>query len=223
MIKLMPLVEQIHQKQLEEVGVKDIALGAAMAASSIFGGAKAQSKIPTDKPAITQQASVGNINPKFWVQTTDKETNPDIQKIQQVIKAYRLYTIERWKLGDKSQITMGKDTMNYKNPEDIKRVESNFMLWCLGTGEDGKNGFYTSQFEFPTAFLRDVNKGTMENLGLAGNDILTLINNSSITVKQMAEWNNYVKWMKDKGYAGDKRMNQADFRNEVLKEYKGEK
>ena len=49
MIKLMPIVEQIQQEQLEEAGVKDIALGAAMAASSLFGGAKAQSKIPTDK------------------------------------------------------------------------------------------------------------------------------------------------------------------------------
>ena len=62
MIKLMPIVEQIHQEQLEEAGVKDIALGAAMAASSIFGGAKAQSKIPTDQPAITATSTQSAIS-----------------------------------------------------------------------------------------------------------------------------------------------------------------
>ena len=62
MIKLMPIVEQLQQEQLEEAGFKDIALGAAMAASSIFGGAKAQSKIPTDKPAITATSTQSTIS-----------------------------------------------------------------------------------------------------------------------------------------------------------------
>lgn len=61
MIKLIDLVEEIQQDRLEEKGVKDIALGAAMAASSMFGGAKAQSKIPTDQPAITKSVSQTNI------------------------------------------------------------------------------------------------------------------------------------------------------------------
>jgi hypothetical protein len=64
MIKLMPIVEQIQQEQLEEAGFKDIALGAAVVASSIFGGAKAQSKIPTDKPAITATSTQSTILPQ---------------------------------------------------------------------------------------------------------------------------------------------------------------
>ena len=64
MIKLMPIIEQIQQEQLEEAGVKDIALGAAMAASSIFGGAKAQSKIPTDTSTITQSITKTVISPQ---------------------------------------------------------------------------------------------------------------------------------------------------------------
>jgi hypothetical protein len=150
MIKLMPLVEQIQQDQLKEVGVKDIALGAAMAASSIFGGAKAQSKIPTDKPAIT---------------VSDTRTGTDV---------------------------------------------------------DGINGFFTSQFEFPTAFLKDLNSGKVTNLGLEGNNALQKVNESGITIKQMAEWNNYVKWMKSKGYSGDKQMDKKGFSENVLEQYKQE-
>ena len=114
MIKLMPIVEQLHQEQLDEAGVKDIALGAAIAASSIFGGAKAQSKIPMDKPAIT---------------VSDTRTGTDV---------------------------------------------------------DGINGFFTSQFEFPGAFLKDLNSGKVSNLGISGNDVLQKVNESGITVKQMA-------------------------------------
>ena len=69
MIKLMPIVEQIQQDQLEKAGVKDIALGAAMAASSIFGGAKAQSKIPTDQPTITAtstQSAISSQEKDVW-------------------------------------------------------------------------------------------------------------------------------------------------------------
>ena len=64
MIKLMSIVEQLHQEQLDEAGVKDIALGAAIAASSIFGGAKAQSKIPTQQPTITQSVTQTSISPQ---------------------------------------------------------------------------------------------------------------------------------------------------------------
>jgi len=63
MIKLMPIVEQIQQEhQLDELSAKKAATVAAIAASSIFGGAKAQSKIPTDKPAITQSIKQVNIS-----------------------------------------------------------------------------------------------------------------------------------------------------------------
>lgn len=214
MIKLVDLLNE--DNQIEEAGVKDIALGAAMAASSIFGGAKAQSKIPTDKPAITQQANIGNINPKFWINDTN-----DIKSIQKVIKAYRLYSIANWKKG-KEDIKMSGQEMDPNKPEDVSRVGKNYMLWCLGTSEDGKNGKFTSQFEFPGAFLKDLNSGKVSDLGLEGNDILSLVNSSQLSVMQMAEWNNFVKWMKDKGYSGKEDMDHVDFRDNVLQQYKGQ-
>ena len=150
MIKLMPIVEQLHQEQLDEAGVKDIALGAAMAASSIFGGAKAQSKIPTDKPAIT---------------ISDTRTGTDV---------------------------------------------------------DGINGYFTSQFRFPLAFLKNLNTGVIQDLGFEGNNALQKINEVGVSVKQMAEWNNFVTWMESKGYSKNKQMDRTQFSEDVLKQYKQE-
>ena len=121
-----------------------------MVASSIFGGAKAQSKIPTDKPAIT---------------VSDTRTGTDV---------------------------------------------------------DGINGLFTSRFEFPTAFLKDLNSGNIKNLGYEGNDALQKVNESGISVKQMAEWNNYVKWMKSKGFSGNKKMDNVKFSEDILEQYKQE-
>jgi len=215
---MIKLVDLLNEKQnIEELGAKDIALGAAMAASSMFGGAKAQSKIPTDKPAITQQVTKGKTNPNFWV----KDTN-DIKSIQKAIKDYRAFSIARWKKG-KQVIHMSGQEMNPGKPEDVDRVEKNYMLWCLGTSEDGKNGKYTSQFEFPGAFLEDKDTKEREDLGLKGNKQMTSTSSSSgITVQQMKEWNDYVKWMKDNGYSGKEDMDHADFRDNVLKQYKGQ-
>jgi hypothetical protein len=47
-------------------------------------------------------------------------------------------------------------------------------------------------------------------IGLEGNNALSKVNEAGISVQQMAEWNNYVKWMKDKGYSGNKQMVQLD-------------
>jgi hypothetical protein len=91
-----------------------------------------------------------------------------------------------------------------------------------GTDIDGINGLFTSQFEFPTAFLKDLNSGKITNLGFEGNKALQKINESGISVKQMAEWNNYVKWMKSKGYSGNKQMDKKGFSENVLKQYKQE-
>jgi hypothetical protein len=215
---MIKLVDLLNEKQnIEELGAKDIALGAAMAASSMFGGAKAQSKIPTDKPATTQQVTKGKTNPNFWV----KDTN-DIKSVQKAIKDYRVFSIARWKKG-RQGIKMSGQEMNPGNPEDVDRVEKNYMLWCLGTSEDGKNGKYTSQFEFPGAFLEDKDTKEREDLGLKGNKQMTSTSSSSgITVQQMKEWNDYVKWMKDNGYSGKEDMDHADFRDNVLKQYKGQ-
>ena len=89
-----------------------------------------------------------------------------------------------------------------------------------GTELDGKNGYWTSQFKFPTAFLRNLNTGKVSALGLKGNWALQEINKSGLTVKQMAEWNNFVAWMESKGYSKNRKMDNAEFRDKVLKEYK---
>jgi len=91
-----------------------------------------------------------------------------------------------------------------------------------GTDVDGINGLYTSQFKFPTAFLRDLNSNKIINLGIQGNNVLKIINNTGISVKQMAEWNNYVKWMEGKGFSGNKKMDNIQFSENVLEQYKQE-
>ena len=146
----MPIVEQLQQEQLDELGVKDIALGAAMTAASIFGGANAQSKIPTDKPSVTVSST------------------------------------------------------------------------RTGTQVDGINGSFTSQFRFPKAFLKDLNTGKIQNLGFEGNEALSKINASGITITQMEEWNKFVEWMKSKGLSGSKQMDHILFSEDALKQYKTE-
>ena len=42
-----------------------------------------------------------------------------------------------------------------------------------GTSVDGIIGRYTSQFRFPAAFMKDLNTGTVENLGVEGNEALS--------------------------------------------------
>jgi hypothetical protein len=36
----------------------------------------------------------------------------------------------------------------------------------------------------------------------------------------MEDWNNYVAWMKDRGYSGSPKMNKPDFSSTVLEEYR---
>lgn len=212
----MPLVEQIQQEQLDEAGFKDIALGAAMAASSLFGGdAKAQSKIPTDKPAITAAATT-KTNPNFWADVNDTS---DIQQVQTVMKAYRKYSLAQWK---KNKILINDMDKLYREltPQERIDAEKRYMGVTQKTDPDGLNGEYTSRFIFPLAFLKDLNSGEVKNLGLEGNEILQLVSQSGLTTQQMAEWNQFVKWMTEKGYAGDKKMNNFKFSNNVLKQYK---
>jgi cell division protein ZapA (FtsZ GTPase activity inhibitor) len=106
----------------------------------------------------------------------------------------------------KSQITMVDTTRT----GDIR----------TGTDVDGINGFFTSQFQFPTAFLKDLNSGKVTNLGYEGNEALQKVNESGISVQQMAQWNNFVKWMESKGYSGSKDMDNIEFSKKVLEEYK---
>jgi len=91
-----------------------------------------------------------------------------------------------------------------------------------GTDVDGINGLFTSQFEFPTSFLKNLNSGKIKNLGYEGNEALQKVNEAGISVQQMAQWNNFKKWMVSKGYSGTKKMDNIKYSNDVLKEYKQE-
>lgn len=67
----------------------------------------------------------------FWV----KDTN-DIKAVQDFIKAYRVYTVADWKLGDgegkggHGTITLQGRHMRPDNPADVKAVESDYMKWA---------------------------------------------------------------------------------------------
>jgi len=105
---------------------------------------------------------------------------------------------------------------------DLKAQTTMTTTTRTGTDVDGINGYFTSQFEFPAAFLKDLNSGNIKNLGLSGNESLSKVNESGLSTKQMTEWNNYVKWMKSKGYSGNKQMDKSGFSEDVLEQYKKE-
>jgi hypothetical protein len=92
----------------------------------------------------------------------------------------------------------------------------------IGTDLDGINGFYTSQFTFPKAFLINLNTGNVKNLGLKGNTVLEKVNEAGITVQQMAEWNNFVGWMDQRGYTKNKNMDHKPYSKNVWEQYKKE-
>lgn len=61
---------------------------------------------------------------------------------------------------------------------------------------------------------------TLINKGVKGNELLKkYIPDTLITIEQMVEWNNFVDWMKDKGYSGKDIMDTKKERDKVLKEY----
>lgn len=105
---------------------------------------------------------------------------------------------------------------------DLKAQTTMTTTTRTGTDVDGINGLYTSQFSFPKAFLKNLNTGKVSDLGLDGNKALQKVNESGLTIQQMAEWNNYVKWMQSKGFSGNKKMDNIEFSENVLEQYKKE-
>lgn len=57
-------------------------------------------------------------------------------------------------------------------------------------------------------------------MGFEGNESLKLIKDSTLTIKNMEEWNKFVEWMKTNGYSGNKSMDNIRFSDDVLKTYK---
>ena len=70
-------------------------------------------------------------NKKFWV-----KDDHDLKTVQSLIKAYRTYTMADWKAGAKDPkkymhggIKLDRP-MDPNNPEDVKRVEVEYMRWA---------------------------------------------------------------------------------------------
>jgi hypothetical protein len=216
----------LTEAELEELDLKQAAkkarnfLGAAAIAASTLAGGSAKAATPSadstnTKSAITKTTSTVKTNPNFWV----KDTN-DIKKVQNLFKAYRLWTLAQWKK-DRALIINHTKYYSQLTPIERESIEKSFMKDAPETTEDGKNGQYTSRFIFPDAFLKDLNNNTITNLGLEGNEALKVVNKVGITTNQMREWNAFVDWMKTKGISGTPDMNHEDVRNDVLKQYKG--
>jgi hypothetical protein len=192
-------------------------LAALMAAPSLSSAQKSQiSNIA--KTEMSSNVSTTKTNPSFWV----KDTN-DIKKIQDIFKIYRAWTLNLWK-NDKATIIDSTKFYSKMTPAERENIESRYMTNSNKTDVDGLNGQYTSSFIFPSAFLRDLDAGTVTNLGLKGNESLNdLLKKAkgTISITDLNQWNDFVKWMKTKGYSGKTDMNQANFSNKVLQQYKG--
>jgi len=221
---LLATLNELEEGSLTENKITDVAnklkkIGLSIGLFTLLAGTNptsAQTKaidLAKGQTTTTQTISTTKTNPNFWV----KDTN-DIKKIQMVMKAYRKYTLGQWKKGEAK--IMGTKYANLTD-EERKSIESRYITDATRTDEDGKNGEFTSNFIFPLAFLKDLNTGAIENLGLEGNEALQLVKKSGLTGQQIAEWNQFAKWMKENKYAGDKKMNNLKYSNNVLQQYKG--
>jgi len=92
----------------------------------------------------------------------------------------------------------------------------------IGTQVDGIIGSFTSQFQFPGAVLHNLDSKTTTNLGVEGNKAMQEMK-GLLTSDQMKEWNSFQKWLSNKGYAGDVKMDHGGFDKTVLADYKKEK
>jgi len=199
---------------LKKLGLSAAVIAALMASPQL---SQAQKDVVSNLKGQTTMTASTKTNPNFWIKVND--TN-DIKKIQTVIKAYKKYVLALWK-NDKAYINNIEKYYSQMTPEEQKVQEKRFMSIQEKTDVDGLNGEFTSKFQFPGAFLKDLNTGNIKSLGLEGNEVLQLFNKSGLTTQQMAEWNQFVKWMVEKKYAGDKKMNNFKFSNDVLQQYKG--
>ena len=198
--------------KLKKLGLSATVIAALLAAPQLSQAQKSPLKDLAKQ--TTQTISTSKTNPNFWVSDTS-----DIKRIQNLFKAYRWWTLAQWKQ-NKAVIIDTTKFYSQMTPNERKSIETKYMKDAPETEEDGKNGQFTSKFIFPGAFLKDLSTGNIENLGLEGNKSLEIVNKVGITVDQMKDWNNFVKWMKDKGASGNSEMNHEDYRNKILQQYK---
>ena len=102
---------------------------------------------------------------------------------------------------EKANAIMGTTDMNPNNPADVKRVDTGYMKWTLGTSDDGILGQYTSQFIFPGTWAWKGNNALAKQGTETNKKLLQL---SGLSVKQMEDWNKFVDWMKKAKIDGKK-------------------
>lgn len=231
MIKLIDILKEIEQEQqVEEGKVGSIVTGLGLAAATMLGGAKAQTKAPADnaKPAVTRQA-------------TSLKGSPDVMKVQTALQNVRNVMIDQWKKGNMG-IKVGDVKMYPNSEQDVQTVDQRFMPIVkavtmtssgrVGTAVDGKIGEYTSKYKFPiigsdtTHILNTVNgkvvKKTTTVTSSINQTMLKAAMEAGITLAQMREWNDFVDWLIENGYAGQDEMNNITYSKEVLQKYKDE-
>jgi hypothetical protein len=93
----------------------------------------------------------------------------------------------------KANAILGTKNMDPSNPEDVKRVDTGYMKWTLGTSDDGVLGQYTSQFMFPGTWAWK-GDNALAKQGIETNKTLSQI--SKLEPEQMKAWNKFVEWMK---------------------------
>lgn len=186
------LTEDIEKKmEMDESWKKNVVAG-ALAASTLFGAnAQSNKQVHPTSISVPQTKSMdvsilanwndyvewlkknglsGNkkMNNIAFSKKTMEEYNKEnpnskltydmVKPIQTQIKKYRNSVIDYAKSGKPVNFS-------FKPKSDY----SNFMPWVLGTGEDGINGEFTSQFIFPKKYLRNLNTNTLVDLGYASN------------------------------------------------------
>ena len=104
---------------------------------------------------------------------------------------------------EKANAILGTKNMDPSNPDDVKRVDTGYMKWTLGTSDDGVLGQYTSQFVFPGTWAW---KGddALAKQGIETNKSLSKI--SKLDQKHMKAWNKFVEWMKEEGKLNGKKI-----------------
>jgi hypothetical protein len=207
-------LEEGIMDKLKKLGLSATVIAALLASPQLTQAQKSPLE-DLAKQQTTQTVSVSKPNPNFWV----KDTN-DIKRVQNLFKAYRWWTLAQWKK-DKAVIIDTTKFYSQMTPNERKSIEARYMKDAPETQEDGKNGQFTSKFVFPRAFLNDLNTGNISNLGIEGNNALQIVNKVGITVDQMNDWNDFVKWMKNKGASGNSEMDRENYRNKILQQYKG--
>ena len=80
-----------------------------------------------------------------------------VVNIQKAIRRYRDYTIDIFR----NHPEQGQPTAN------VKADMSNYMMWVLGTPDDGIAGEYTSQFMFPKKYMKDLDTKKTTTTGYA--------------------------------------------------------